>query len=202
MATLKDLNTQLERMKEAITQELPGIVTTVVVTAKALAEREIKENGFGATYSRGKYPAFFLYGKQLNQKGESFLKAHGVNTEGKQTDKVQKGKKDTKRALTYAERLTNWAEFREAQGLQVEHVDLSYSNKMFANMGPGEPEISGTKVTVLLGATNQEAQKKMNYNFIRYGNFIQKALISEKQQQLLREVMRREILTILNPFRT
>jgi len=201
MATIKDLDNILEQMKEAIRQRLPDALTTMVVTAKALAEREIVQNGIGAKYSKEKYPAFFLAGKELNQKGTTFLAAHGVDTTGKQTRNVQKGKKSTKRTLEYADTLVNWEEFREAQGLQGNHVDLHYSNKMYANMGPQAPEQDGEVTRVRLGATNKEAQDKMNWNYERYGNFIMKALTDESKA-LLKQVLRDEVLIILEPFRS
>lgn len=199
MATLKDLDNILEQMKEAIRQRLPDALTTMVVTAKALAEREIVEKGIGKKYSREKYPAFFLAGKELNQKGTKFLADHGVDKTGKQTKTAQKNRKVNRKELTYAETLTNWGEFREAQGLQSEHVDLHYSNKMYANMGPLSPEVDGDKVTVRLGATNKEAQDKMNWNYERYGDFISAAL-TDDSKKLLREVLKSEVLTILKPF--
>jgi hypothetical protein len=200
MASIKDLDNLFEQMREAIRQRLPDALTTMVVTAKALAEREIVENGIGKVYSREKYPAFFLAGKELNQKGTTFLAAHGVDTTGKQTGNVQRKGKATKRELTYAERLTNWAEFREAQGLQSNHVDMHYSNKMYANMGPRTPEIDGDKVTVRLGATNKEAQDKMNWNYERYGDFITPAITPESRI-LLTQVLKDEVLNFLQPFR-
>lgn len=201
MATLDDFHTRMEQMKSELTKRLPDIAIILTLSAKALSERNIKDKGFGAMYSQNKYPAFFLHGKELNGKGLKFLQDRGVDATGKQGKGKKKRRKrgETGDPGVY-DTLTNWGEFRAAQGLQVAHVDVSYSNKMWANMAPLEPVVTGNKVIAPLGATNREAQDKMNYNRDRYGDFIGKSL-SKNDMLILRETVNREILNVLQQFK-
>lgn len=202
MPDIEALKKRLDEIRQAVRKSLPDIATQVTLSAKAIAERRIKDDGFGAMYSQNKIPAWFLYGKELNQSGTKFLENHGVNVQGKQGDpKKKRRKKKGDPDPGKFDKLTNWGEFRAAQGLQNSHVDVSYSNKMWANMQPKTPEEDGDIVRAPLAATNTEAQNKMNWNRDRYGDFIGKALKPE-DFNLLGEVVTTEILAILDQFKT
>ena len=172
---------KLKALAELVRQELPNMATNLTLNAKALAERRIKESGFNAHYSTTPIPAWFFHGKELNGKGTKWLQQHGVNDEGKSGEAThKKGKKRKKgEAEEKVDRLGTWEEFRQAQGLQGSFVDLSYSNKMWAAMGPLGVIINGNFYSAPLGAGNQQAQQEMNYNFARFGDFIGKGLQSE-----------------------
>lgn len=200
MADLKDLKADLIKIREAVILALPEIALKLTLSAKALAERKIKDVGFGRTYSGVKYPAWFLHGKELNLKGTKFLEDRGVHpSTGTQGEAKKKRKKKGEEQESF-DTLTNWKEFRDAQGLQTEHVDLSYSNKMFAAMGPVNPEQRGDIFLAPLGGTNKEAQDKMNWNFERYGDFIGKSL-DENDIKILEEVVAEEVVQIMNNFK-
>lgn len=169
MATLNDFIKKIDQLKELAKARLPEIATTLTLSAKALSERNILERGFGESYSKKDVPAWFFEDKELNKSGSSFIE--------KLTDKASK-KKPAEKAKT------NWGEFRGAQGLQNEFVDLHYTGFMFSNMVPQPPIIKGTVYIVNLGATNREAQDKMNWNYKRYGDFITKGL-TEKDDKIL-----------------
>jgi hypothetical protein len=186
MPDLNDFRKRLQLIKETVTAELPRIAETVALSAKAMAERNIKDKGFAEVYSQVQVPAWFFHGKELNQRGTKFLEDHGVNPhtgeagEGKKKRRKKKGDPDPG---TF-DRTTNWGEFRGAQGLQNAFVDLSYSNKMWANMGVVSVEQKEGIVRALLGATNREAQDKMNWNFERYEDFIRRGLTDENGKVL------------------
>ena len=115
---------KLEDFRDTLPAVLPDVAVSVSMAGKALAERVIKEKGFGETYSTAKVPAWFMDGKQLNGKGLTYLK------------------RLKKQATEDEPAETTWGEFRAAQGLQSGYVDLSYSNKMWAGMFPQEVQIS------------------------------------------------------------
>jgi hypothetical protein len=201
MADLNDFKAKLKQMEEAIKAKLPEVAEVLAISAKGMAERNIKENGFGKIYSAARYPAWFLHGKELNQKGTKFLADRGVTGPGQQgeTKKPRKKKGETGDPAPF-DKLTNWGEFRAAQGLQNAFVDLSYSNKMWANMQPVYVDTQGLVVRAYLGATNREAQEKMNYNRERYGDFIREALTEENGRVLI-EVVQNELLNILEQIK-
>lgn len=165
MNTLSDLRAKLEDIKNDLPNILKDVATTVSLSGKAIAERTIKDKGFGEQYSATKVPAWFMDGKELNASGSSFI--------------ARKKKSKNK-----AEQLTNWAEFREAQGLQSGHVDLSYANEMWSGMFPQEAYQNGTLFIAPLGHNNRAGQNKMNWNRDRYGDFIGKVLKGSNFDQM------------------
>lgn len=160
---------QLKRVREELPAALAETATSMSMTAKAISERTIKDKGFGAQYSYAEYPVWFLKGKQLNAKGLKYIQQK--EREADKNDEFATG---------------NWREFREAQGLQTKHVDLTYSGKMWAGMFPQEVQISGYKYIAPLGNNTQEGQDKMNWNFERYGDFIGETLTGENLDILYR----------------
>lgn len=157
MATIKELREKLERARADLPSYFLEVATSVALTGKALSERTIKDKGFGEMYSNNKVPAWFMDGKELNASGASFITKK----------KASKNKEDT---------YTNWKEFRQAQGLQTGHVDLTFSGKMWAGMFPREAYQKGDMFLAPLGHNNKEGQDEMNWNYERYGDFVGKVL--------------------------
>lgn len=156
MASLEDLKAKLEAIQADMPAMLLQVATVVSLTAKALAETTIQNKGFGAMYSDTKVPAWFMTGKELSGAGKAFIEKKEEENE-----------------------YTNWKEFREAQGLQTNFVDLTYSVEMWSGMFPKDPIQNGTKFLAPLGHNNTAGQDKMNWNRKRYGDFIGKALAGE-----------------------
>lgn len=186
MANLDDFKNRTKQIREALAERLPAIAETLAISAKAMAERRMKSQGFGILYSQNPVPAWFFRGKELNQRGTTFLNTGKVK--GKKTGKPKPLEE------------TTWGEFRTAQGLQSAFVDLSYSNKMWANMAPVEVQERGPVVIAYLGATNKEAQNKMNWNRDRYGDFIRKSL-NDEDGKILAEVVINELAAVLDQFK-
>lgn len=202
MPDASEFKNQLMKIREAITAALPNIAEGLALSAKALAERRMKEQGFGVLYSNNKIPAWFLHGKELNQRGTKFLEDRGVNphTGEPGAGKKKRKKKGETGPAEHFSTLTNWGEFRQAQGLQAAFVDLSYSNKMWANMAPVQTVQDGEIIKALLGATNREAQNKMTWNFERYGDFIRRTL-NEDDGKILAEFVTNEVGNVLHQLK-
>lgn len=179
MDDLRQSIDQLKQLRENILSELPAVATAVSMAGKALAERTIKDKGFGKLYSEKKVPAWFMKGKELNASGASYI-----------SGLIKKGT-EQKPALT------NWKEFRSVQGLQTDHVDLTYSGKMWAGMFPQEPVLAGYKIIAPLGNNTIEGRDKMNYNFSRYGDFIGATLTGDNADKM-REVVASEMARIMS----
>jgi hypothetical protein len=162
MATIIDLIHRMQNLENDLKSSLGDIATSVSLTAKAIAERTIKESGFGAEYSTKNVPTAWLYGQVLNASGTSFLQ--------------QRDQESDELGL---EGEASYKELRAAQGLQVAHVDLTYSGEMWRGMLPAEPEIHGGIAIAPLGHTNRDGQDKMNWNFERYGDFIGETLTGD-----------------------
>jgi hypothetical protein len=178
---ISEFKKRTQQLREQLTAHLPQIAETLAISAKALAERNMKEQGFGVMYSTRQVPAWFFHGKELNARGTKFLEDRGVHPAtgaqgaAKKKRRKQKGDPDP----GHFDKTTTWGEFRAAQGLQKAFIDLSYSNKMWANMGVTATVERNGAILALLGSTNREAQNKMNWNFERFGDFIRKSLTAE-----------------------
>lgn len=152
---LAQLRNKLIALKREFNNELEMIATEMANNAKALSNRNIVDHGVeGAAYSNVVYSTFFLEGKELNAKGKTFIKS-------------KKKKKQ----------LTNWREFREAQGLQGDHVDLTYTGDMWSHIGVVRiVTVEDGKVVAMLGGTTQTSADKMGWNEDRYSAFIENNL--------------------------
>lgn len=179
MSDLADLIKQLKAFRDAIPEVMPQVATSVSMSAKALAERTIKDKGFGFMYSQVDVPAWFFKGKELNKRGLAYIES------------LEKNADDENPALT------NWGEFRSSQGLQSKFVDLTYSGKMFASMYPQDVQIDLFKYVAPLGSTNKEGRDKMNYNYERYGDFIGEALKGDNED-ILYNVAYDELVRLLD----
>lgn len=193
MPTIQDLKARLQQIREAVEQKLPDIAATLALSAKALSERRIKDQGFGAGYSLNRVPAWFMLGKELNQSGAVFIKAK-IKQDQKNTH-VQDGVK------FYPDDYgTNWGDFRRAQGLQSYHVDLGYTNMMWGNMQVVRIEQDSNITRALLGGSNNQAQNEMNYNRDRYGPFVQLGL-QPSDVKLLSDTVGAEVRLVLDQFK-
>lgn len=179
MPTIAELKEKLQNVKANLPQYLLEAATSVSLTGKALAERTIKDKGFGEQYSQQEIPVWFMEGKELNAAGKTYI----------ESKKPKKGKVKQKKLEDITERdlvdgMGNWGEFRKAQGLQAGFVDLSYSNEMWSGMFPREAFQKGTQYLAPLAHNNKEGQNKMNWNRDRYGDFIGKTLTGDNFEKM------------------
>jgi hypothetical protein len=175
MASLKQL---IENIK-AIEQELPNVMRQAAEImandGKALAERTIKDKGFGALYNSYELPPWYYEGKELNQIGAKFISEKNEADEG------------------FA-----WRDLRKEQGLQIDFVDLSYTARMWNGMRPDAVKEEDGKFFCVMGHNDKEGRNKMNWNFERYGDFIGIAL--EGQEELLQQVAFDHIEQLLEKY--
>lgn len=181
MASTTDLLDRIKKARQEILQVLPDIATRNTVVAKALIERAIREKGFGAMYSNNKLPTWFFDGKEKSNAGKSFIAAQ---------------KKKDATADEGEEVGMTWEDLRRAEGLQTDHVDLGFTNKMWAGMGPQQPFYNGKTIVVPLGGNTREVVDKMNWNRDRYGDYLGK-MLGAKEIEILSGVALDEIGLIL-----
>lgn len=169
---LQELINALKDVRDALPEALASTATSMSLTAKALAERTIKDKGFGEKYSTASMPAYFYKGF-TGKNGTTYLPQY-LNKRGlAYIEKIEKqqAQENKKNKTSYRAKIS-WAEFRKAQGLQTGHVDLTYSGKMWAGMFPQDVVVEGFKYIAPLGNNTKEGQDKMNWNFEQYGDFI------------------------------
>lgn len=166
----------MDQFKQELTAAMPAISTDVAGLFLVSKIQQIKKTGIGS-YSPKLYSAHYLEGKELNSTGKSFLDA-----------KIKKGER------------TNWAQLRNAQGLQVGYVDVYYSGQMLNSTGIDQNKRVSNIFYSIIGARNDEAKRKMYHNMIRYGRFLtpdltQRQMIGNRAIQLVGNVYKRILIT-------
>lgn len=185
MPSIEELKAQIHQVRQQLFQQLPDIALRNTIIAKGMAEKNIREIGFGAKYSGNKLPAWFFDGKQKSDAGKAYIKRVEKRDEKNATTKNG--------VITYAEDSgMTWAELRQAEGLPIDHVDLGFTNKMWAGLGPQEPYFRGTMIICPLGGSTREVVDKLNWNRQRYGDFLGRVL-GETELEMLTLVARNRL---------
>lgn len=187
MADEKDIQqliNELKDVRDALPEALKNVATSMSLTGKAMAERSIKDKGFGQVYSAAEIPAYFFKGF-TSKKGKTYLPKYINNRGLKAIEDVEKEQaKENRQNDTNFRARMSFKELRKAQGLPIDHVDLTYSGKMWAGMGPLPVEVNGYEYVAPLGGFNNEAQDKMNWNYQRYGDFMAEALTGDYLEKI------------------
>lgn len=189
MPTIADLQRQIKSAREQLLAALPELAIENTINGKSLAERKIREVGFGAKYSNNRVPAWYFLGEQKSKAGEAYiLKKQAYDEKNAKTVDGEK---------VYAEDAgVTWAELRQAEGLQTEHVDLGFTNKMWAGLVPEAPYFEGGKIICQLAGTNVEVINKLSWNFQHYGDFFAKVL-GPKEIEMMTLVLADRVRAIL-----
>jgi hypothetical protein len=184
---------KIKEFRDSLPEVLPDVATSVSMAGKAIAERTIKDKGFGKAYSTTPIPSWYFYGKELNKTGKTFLESL---KDPKGAVKSKKKLEDITE-LDLLQGTTTWGEFRKAQGLQTDYVDLTYSGKMWAGMFPQDVQVTLFDYIAPLGNNTKEGQDKMNYNYERYGDFVGKVLTGDNMD-LLYDVAYDELMRLMD----
>ena len=158
---------------DAIKKEAPDLTKRLALTAKDKIEERVKEKGVGE-YSTNPVPTFFFYGKSRNQGGRDLIDKKEENNEG-----------------------IYWGEFRKAQGLQSDHVDLTYSGRMFANIKLTNLRNNQFYFIATIAPDIVDEIKKLGYQTDRYGDFL---VLTPEQDKDITELGQLEFDHILNRF--
>lgn len=171
--TLEDLIAKFDNLPSKLDEFVFNELETTAKDFIALQVTKIRRDGIG-TYSTKKVPAFFFYGKQLNAAGIAFLRAKGVRQPGdplRGKDKPLLGKGLRGKTLTKDQRLTNWGEFRQAQGLQSGFVDATYTTRTLNQLGIISRTKTGLKYTVNVSGATDYSFRIFGYLGKRYPGF-------------------------------
>lgn len=166
---------QLDQLISNYEDELVKICETVALDARALITNRIQQQGLGGQfYSENPLPTFFYEGRELNGGGRSILKRKDKKKEG----------------LSYKE-------WREANGLQAEHVDLSFTNRMWQNLVIIGTFKDGENYTTVIGGGDEETKKKLEWNTKRYGSFLK---LNADEETILKALLDKELSNLLNKY--
>lgn len=161
----------LRALRQRLETELPNVLlATVVDTTSQIRNRSIENGifvdaieGAKATYSTNEIPTFFFKAKVKNQGGRDYLKNNPLGT---------------------------WHDFKQAQGMPGQYVNLSYTGRFWANLGPGPLIQLGRVYSFEVSVSDGEVLKYADYLVDNYGEFYQPTQAEEKES---REVMKDQL---------
>ena len=159
MVTPEEAIRRIEQFTDELLRLTPAVLETMLVTGKSLIEDRIQREGLlGEEYSNREVPTFYFKGKELNQAGRSYIKL---------------------------EKLGTWGDFREAQGLQSDYVDLTYTGAMWAGIVVVQTSQAGYVFIGEMGGRTPDIQEVLNANISRYGDFL---VLSPEEEQDVAEI--------------
>lgn len=184
--TLAEFAERLDRLEKELTDGLVKISEEAALNVKAIVVRRIQAEGVG-DYSDNPLPLFFF----TNPGGTAKLDKTKSNAGIKFIEQAAKDPAKKKRGIT-------WAEIRDAEGLQTDFVDLTFTGEMFRDLHILGTNVQRGKVTTLLGASRQETINKLKWNAERYGAFFDptpaevasiRKIIEKRYQSLIKKVL-------------
>lgn len=141
----------LERFLASLETGGQRCVETMAITGQSLVQHRIQQQGVpGRKYSKNKLPAFFFDERSLNAGGRKLV------------GEKAKDAKDDREGISYEE-------FRVANGLQVDHVDLTLTGRMFGGTRIVRLFSSGATFTAQVGGTDAEVDAKLGYALQEFG---------------------------------
>ena len=164
--------TDFQRSAEAMKADFVNLARQGATDCVALIVNRIQQEGIpGRTYSENPLPVFWFEGKALNAGGRALLDAHHKKKERAKT--IKEGGKVRKNAkLDNLENGISYGEWRRANGLQTNHIDLTFTNRMFRGLIIKTVENSGGVVSVVIAGQDQETIDKLQWNTDRFGYFL------------------------------
>ena len=168
--TIDEAIAALERISEKLDFWILQTLEEVAMNMLALVVNRIQQQGLpGRDYSDNPLPPFFYEDRALNAGGRALLARKDKKALRKviagQGGRLRKSKIDEERdGISYKE-------WRAANGLQTAVVDLTFTGRMFQNLGIVSTSATGGKYSVVISGLDKEVRDKLRWNAQRYGDF-------------------------------
>lgn len=176
--TIDEAIDKLETLITSLDTELMNISEKVALTTKNLIVNRIQQKGIGKQYSKNKIPAYLLL--------------------------LDEDRLDTSAAVNFVKQkaeegdgLVSWEEVRQAHGNQTAFVDLTYTGRMFMNLGIIATEKKGDKYITIIGGFDEEVRKKLEWNTIRFGEFM---ITIPEEDKVLAEMLNNRLRDLENNY--
>lgn len=147
----KQLLRNVQNLRNALETGIPdALLATATDTTSQIKNRSQSgifvdaQEGNTVDYSENPMLTYYWYDLALNQRGRDYIK---------------KNRKGT------------WGRFREAQGLEGENVNLSYTGRFWSSLLPGRVLRVANTFTVEVSVNDSEVQEYAGDLVARYGNF-------------------------------
>lgn len=170
----EDAINKLDALIAALEGGMKKISEEVATNAMALIINRIQQEGLeGEKYSKNKLPNFFF--------------------ENKGNIAAQKAIKSKKKNSKYADGVS-YEEWRDLNGLQTDIVDLTFTGRMFQNIGiTSAIQVGNNFITVITGF-DKEVKDKLRWNAARYGDFFK---VNEKEKEELKLLFESRVAALL-----
>ncbi|AVR47256.1 hypothetical protein C7S20_19470 [Christiangramia fulva] len=146
--TPEEFRNNLDRAIDKTAEEMKEVMQVAAVSAKNILKTRIQNKGLNRQYSRNPLPIFFFNGRALNAGGRALLQKKKKLGEG-----------------------ISYEEWRKAQGLPVDKVNLTYTGKMFGGWNQPGSERKGLVIRGFVGGINKEVRDKLKWNKSRFPDF-------------------------------
>lgn len=181
---IEQFNNSVNTLLSNLSNDLPIINARITRSGLSLIHNRILNDGIdGASYSTNPLPAYFFTGKSISAGGDARVKAK---------NKANKGK-----GISYVD-------FRDANNLQTNHVDLRLSGDMWRDADVTDNTQFGLKNTTIAefkgsikyqnGKTTAEIA---DYNASRYGDFLTP---TKQEENILDEALDDELQQLIDTY--
>ncbi|MGN6491158.1 MAG: hypothetical protein ACTHLE_04120 [Agriterribacter sp.] len=188
--TVEQAIARLNAIIEALDAEFKRAAEESALSAIAMITNRIQQKGLpGKKYSKNKLPEFYFFDRELNAGGRELI---SKKQRKKQREALRKAgiKVRKNKVFDEDEQGISYEEWRIANGLQVDHVDLTFSGRMFQNLGLiGIRKVQNTWVAVA-GGDQAETIAKLEWNTKRFGRFIR---ATDDEKRILQEQFTKRI---------
>jgi hypothetical protein len=181
---INQFNSSVNNFLSAVRNNGPEINATITQSGLSLIRDRILDEGIkGEKYSTDTLPYFYFIGKSISDGGEAKAKS--------------KNKANKYKGISYTD-------FREANNLQTNHVDLRFSGDMWRDMAVLETKTIGSKIITEAGSKNsitykdgQTTGKIVEYLSDRYGDFLTP---TKEEENILDNSLDEELQNLINQF--
>ena len=192
--TIDEAIDKIDQAIASIEAEMEDVAKDLALNAMALIVNRIQQQGIeGRQYSKNKLPEFYFFGRELNAGGKALIddKARRKRREGLKEAglKVRKSKKydEMDQGISYEE-------WRRANGLQVAHADLTFSGRMWQNLGIIGVVRQGDVWVAVVGGFDKEAKDKLTWNAARFGDFF---MVTPDEERILQETFKNKVTELI-----
>lgn len=91
----------------------------------------------------------------------------------------------------------SYADWRKANNLQTQHIDLKFTGDMWRDIKPRVSRSLPVSTLIEINASKSEEQEKLNYNSERYGAILQ---LSPNELRMIQTANRKRVLKTLNKY--
>lgn len=193
---ITEFNNSVNGFLGSLRNELTVINAGITQSALSLIHSRITDEGLsGQKYSTNPLPSYYFIGKSISDTGEKNTK-----------DKIKKNKKAGIPGISYTD-------FRQANNLQTNHVDLKLSGDMWRDLGWTEAGFTDKAINTSVSGFNCSSNASFkgsityengkttseiaDYNAERYGDFLTP---TKEEENILDNALDEEIQNLINTY--